>query len=153
LFSSDLIRKHSLLCKLLALKADDAGCDPESLLYEIYRTVADMKDSLGNDRLLLVNQWTDFYKKIPDETLGKIRKEVGMELIETTISEHIFNQGERKGKTEGKIEGRIEGISDQIATLESLYKQGILSKKKMEKMLIPLRQKLDELYGQMSKAT
>jgi len=154
--SSDLIRKHSLLCKLLALKADDDGTDPESLLHEIYRAVADMKDELSNDRLLLVNQWTDFYRKTSDETLRKIRKEAGMELIETTISEHIFNQGEKKGKTEGKregkIEGKIEGITEQIAILESLHKQGILSKKKKEQMLIPLRQKLEELYEQMPKA-
>jgi len=111
-----------------------------------------MKDELSNDRLLLVNQWTDFYKKTSDETLRKIRKEVGMELIETTISEHIRNQGKREGKIEGKLEGKIEGISEQIAILESLHKQGILSKKKKEQMLIPLRQKLDELYEQMPKA-
>jgi len=79
-----------------------------------------------------------------------------MELIETTISEHIRNQGKREGKIEGKIEGKregkIEGISEQIAILESLHKQGILSKKKKEQMLIPLRQKLDELCEQMPKA-
>jgi len=125
-------------------------------LHEIYRAVAAMKDELSNDRLLLVNQWTDFYRKTSDETLQKIRKEVGMELIETTISEHIRNQGKREGKIEGKIEGKregkIEGISEQIAILESLHKQGILSKKKKEQMLIPLRQKLDELCEQMPKA-
>jgi len=103
-----------------------------------------------------------------------------MELIETTISEHIRNQGKlegkiegkiegkregkiegkregkiegkREGKREGKLEGKIEGISEQIAILESLHKQGILSKKKKEQMLIPLRQKLDELCEQMPKA-
>ncbi len=150
--SSDLILKHSLLCKLLALKADDDGTDPESLMYGIYRAVAQMKDELSNDRLLLVNQWTDFYGKTSDETLGKIRKETGMEIIETTISEHIRNQGKIEGEIEGEIRGEIRGITDQIATLESLHKQGILSKKKMEKMVIPLRQKLDALYEQMPKA-
>jgi len=97
--SSDMIRKHSLLCKLLALKADDTGTDPESLLHEIYRAVAQMKNGLDHDRLLLIHQWTDFYKKVPDETIGKIRKDVGMELIETTISEHVFNQGVNQGNT------------------------------------------------------
>ncbi len=154
--SSDLIRKHSLLCKLLALKADDAGADPESLIYEIYQAVADMKDQLDPDRLLLIHQWTDFYKKVPDETISRIRKEVNMDVIETTISEHIFNQGKYEGKIEGKIEGRTEGemngIRGQIALLENLYKQGVLSRKKMEKMLTPLRQKLDELSAQMPKA-
>ncbi len=117
----------------------------ESLLYEIYRTVAQMKDELGNDRLLLVNQWTDFYKKVPDETIDKIRKEIGMEFIETTISEHIFNQG----RYEGEIKGEIKG---EILLLEKLHQEGVLSKKKMEKMLIPLRQKLNELYEQLPEA-
>ena len=167
--SRNLIRKHSLLCKLLALKADDEGTDRESLIYEIYRTVARMKDELSNDRLLLVNQRTDFYKKVPDETIDKIRKEIGMEFIETTISEHIFNQGryegeikgkiegeikgQIKGKIEGKIKGKIEGqIEGQILLLEKLHQDGVLSKKKMEKMLIPLRQKLNELYEQVPEA-
>jgi hypothetical protein len=46
-------------------------------------------------------------------------------------------------------QGKIEGI---FAILESLHKQGILSKKKMEKMLLPLRHKLNELYEHMPKA-
>jgi len=108
-----------------------------------------MKDELSNDRLLLVNQRTDFYKKVPDETIDKIRKEIGMEFIETTISEHIFNQGRYEGEIRGKIEGQIEG---QILLLEKLHQDGVLSKKKMEKMLIPLRQKLNELYEQVPEA-
>ncbi len=103
-----------------------------------------MKDELTPDKLLLVKQWIDCYKKVSDETLTKIRKETGMEVIETTISEHIRNQG--------KIEGKIEGIRGQIALLESLHKQGVLSKKKMEKMIFPLRQKLNELSEQMPEA-
>jgi len=38
--SGDLIKKHSLLCRLLALKADDEGSDPEKLIYEIYQAAA-----------------------------------------------------------------------------------------------------------------
>jgi len=59
-----------------------------------------------------------------------------MELVETTISEHIFNQG--------KAEGIIEG---QIAVLESLYRQGILSEEQMKYMAASLREKLTELTG------
>jgi len=153
--SSDLIRKHSLLCKLLALKADDTGTDPESLLHEIYQAVAQMKNGLDHDRLLLIHQWTDFYKKVPDETIGKIRKEVGMEVIETTISEHVFNQGVLhgilQGKAEGEIRGEIRGIREQIANLESLHQQGVLSKQQTELRIIPLRQKLNELTEQLAK--
>ncbi|NJO14816.1 MAG: hypothetical protein HC877_03435 [Thioploca sp.] len=57
-----------------------------------------------------------------------------MELVETTISEHIYNQG--------KAEGILEG---QLATLEILYQQGILSAEQMNSMSAPLRQKLNEL--------
>jgi len=39
--SGDLITKHSLLCKLLALKADDRESDPEELTREIYRAASD----------------------------------------------------------------------------------------------------------------
>jgi len=165
--SSDMIRKHSLLCKLLALKADDTGTDPEFLLHEIYQAVAQMKNGLDHDRLLLIHQWTDFYKKVPDETIGKIRKEVGMEVIETTISEHVFNQGvlhgimrgkaegktegKAEGKAEGEIRGKIESIREQIANLENLHNQGILSKQQTDMMLIPLRQKLNDLTEQLAK--
>jgi len=34
--SADLIKKHSLMCKLLALKADDRDTDHQILVYEIY---------------------------------------------------------------------------------------------------------------------
>jgi hypothetical protein len=143
--SSGLINKHSLLCRLLALKANDDGCDPEKLVYEIYHAAACMKDHLTADQLLLINQWVAFYKKIPEPVLEEIKKEVGMELVETTISEHIFNQGKAEGKIEGKIEGKAEGIIEgQLAVLESLYRQGILSEEQMKQMIAPLRQQLDE---------
>ncbi|QTA82241.1 Uncharacterized protein dnl_46140 [Desulfonema limicola] len=39
------------MCKLLALKANDKGSDPEKLIYEIYLAAADMKESLTNEQL------------------------------------------------------------------------------------------------------
>jgi len=116
--SIDLIQKHSLLCKLLALKADDRGADHEELVYEIYRAASEMKDGLTNEQMLLLDQWVSFYKKIPDKTLDRIKKEVNMEFIETTITEHIFNQGMLRGKAEGKAEGRRD-------TAANLMKLGI----------------------------
>ena len=65
-----------------------------------------------------------------------------MEFIETTISEHIYNQGKAEGKVEGKAEGILEG---QLAVLEILYQQGILSTEQMNAMSAPLRQKLNDL--------
>jgi len=75
---------------LLALKADDEGTDPEKLIYEIYQATARMKAHLTADHLLLINQLVEFYKKVPEQTLEKIKKEVSMELVETTIS-NIFS--------------------------------------------------------------
>jgi len=112
--SSDLIRKHSLMCRLLALKADDRGTDPEELVCEIYRAAAGMKDRLTNGQLLLLDQWVAFYKKISDRTLDRIKKEADMEFVETTISEHIFNQGILRGKAEGKAEGRKEAAANLL---------------------------------------
>ena len=50
--SRDLIQKHSLMCKLLALKANDEGTDPKQLIYEIYQATAQMKTQLTTDQLL-----------------------------------------------------------------------------------------------------
>jgi hypothetical protein len=76
--SRDLIGKHSLMCKLLALKADDSGTDPEELIREIYKAVAGMRERLTNEQLLLVEQWVDAYKKVPDQTTDRIKKEADM---------------------------------------------------------------------------
>jgi len=138
--SDDLIKKHSLLCRLLALKANDEGSDPGKLVYEIYSAAARMKDHLTADQMLLINQWVAFYKKITEPAFEKIKKEVRMELVETTISEHIFNQGKAEGIIEGELKGELKG---QLAVLESLYRQGILSEEQMKYMTAPLRQQLD----------
>ncbi|MCP4345424.1 MAG: hypothetical protein GY795_07850 [Desulfobacterales bacterium] len=106
--SSDLIRKHSLLCKLLSLKADDRTADPEDLIREIYRAAAEMRNELTNEQLLLLNQWVSFYRKIPDEKLNRIKKEADMDAVETTITEHIFNQGVIKGEAKGEAKNRKE---------------------------------------------
>ncbi len=65
-----------------------------------------------------------------------------MELVETTISEHIFDLGKVEGKVEGKAEGIIEG---QLSVLENLFRQGVLSEEQMKYMTAPLRQELKEL--------
>jgi len=140
--SRDLLNKHSLLCKLLALKANDEGMAPETLVYEIYQAVAQMKDQLTADQLLLVKQWVDFYKKVPEPVLQKIKQEVNMEFVETTISEHVYNQGKVEGKAEGKAEGLLEG---QLVVLENLHQLGILSGGQKDSMVAPLQQKLKDL--------
>ena len=80
-------------------------------------------------------QWVQAYKKVPDESVEKIKQEVNMSFSATTITEHYVNVGWNKGKIEGKIEGEIEG---KIETLEELYRFSLLSKKQMKKMIEPL---------------
>ncbi len=79
--SGDLIKKHSMLCKLLALKANDKGTDPEKLVYEIYRAASELKNKLTNEQLLLIEQWVSSYKKVSDQKFENIKKEVKMGYI------------------------------------------------------------------------
>jgi hypothetical protein len=67
--SSDLIKKHSLLCKLLALKANDKGTDPEQLVYDIYQAVAKMREQLTADQLLIDTTMGRLLQKNPSTNL------------------------------------------------------------------------------------
>jgi len=148
--SNDLIKKQSLLCKLLALKANDKGTDPEVLIRDIYQAVSKLKDQLTNDQLLLIEQFVSYYKKISNQTFEKIKEEANMSMIATTITEHYKNEGIIKGKIEGKIEGINEGIikgkvEGEISLLEKLFQQAVLTKEQFEQMIAPLRKKYDEI--------
>ncbi|KPA13758.1 hypothetical protein MHK_006033 [Candidatus Magnetomorum sp. HK-1] len=136
--SNDLIQKQSLLCMLLALKANDKGLDRESLIRDIYQKAAKMKQQLTNDQLLLIEQFVDFYKKIPQETFEIIKKEVDMSTLATTISEHIWNDANKKGEKKGEVKGKIN-------LLETLFQQAVLTKEQFEQLITPLRKKYQEL--------
>ena len=124
--SGELIQKHSLMCKLLALKANDRKTNPEELVYEIYRAAAAMKNKLTNEQLLLIDQWVSFYNKVSEPGLEKIKKEIKMDFIETTITEHVYNQGWIKGEIDGKADGEIEGeIKGRKNTAVNLLNMGI----------------------------
>jgi flagellar biosynthesis/type III secretory pathway protein FliH len=158
--SAELTQKHSLMCKLLALKADDREMDRETLVTEIYHAVERMGDVLDNDKKLLIEQWVNAYNDLPPESLEKIKKEVKMSFVATTISEHIRNQGRieginegmteglNKGKLEGKIEGKVEGkVEGQIQILENLYLVGIHNQDQNDRMVQPLRKQLQEIQS------
>jgi hypothetical protein len=106
--SSDLIKKKSLLCKLLALKADDSGIDREELLREIFNAASKMQGKLTDDKKLLIVQWAEQYGLVSKEKLEQIKKEAKMEYIASTITEHYKIQGLREGKLEGRREGKRE---------------------------------------------
>ena len=115
--SGDLIQKHSLMCKLLALKANDRKTNPDELVYEIYRAAAAMKNKLTNEQLLLIDQWVNFYNKVSEPGLDKIKKEIKMDFIETTITEHVYNQGWIKGEIKGEIKGKVDGRKETAVNL------------------------------------
>ncbi|MBF0230011.1 MAG: hypothetical protein HQK63_10585 [Desulfamplus sp.] len=135
--SADLIEKHSLMCKLLALKADDKNTDREKLVYEIYKTSDKMAEQMDNDKKLLVEQWVNAYNNIQPESIERIKKEVKMSFAATTISEHIWNEGELKGELKG-----------QIKILEELYQSAILTQEQFETMITPLKKQLQDIQSQ-----
>jgi hypothetical protein len=119
------------MCKLLALKADDRETDRGKLVAGIYNTAEQMGDALDNDKKLLIEQWVNAYNNLSPESLEKIKKEIKMNFVATTISEHIRN--------EGKIEGNVEG---QIQLLDNLFVSGVLNREQYEIMVQPLRNQL-----------
>ena len=146
--SSDLIKKQSLMCKLLSLKADDRGADSEALIYEIYKFAANTENELTNDQKLLTEQWVQAYKKVPEKSVEKIKQEVNMSFTATTITEHYLNEGRIEGEIKGEIKGKIKG---KIENIEELYRFDILSKEQMEKMIEPLKQQLQSLESSEKK--
>ncbi len=108
--SRDLVQKHSLMCKLLALKADDFDVSREDLVREIYQAAARMEDELSNEIKLLVEQWVQSYTQLPGDIVEKIKKEVKMSFVATTIKEHYINLGEARGEARGVIKGKIENL-------------------------------------------
>ena len=81
-----------------------------------------MKGELTNEQLLLIDQWVSFYKKVSEQRLDKIKKEIKMSFVEATITEHVYNQGWIKGEAEGKAKGEAEG---RKKTAINLLKMGI----------------------------
>jgi flagellar biosynthesis/type III secretory pathway protein FliH len=152
--SKDLIKKHSLMCKLLALKADDKGTDRKELIGAILKSIADMEYEMNDHIKLLVLQWIDFYSNVSPEILSNIKEEVDMFSTAATITEHYLNQGIARGEKKGIAKGRKRGIAEgekrgiikgKIENLASLYSQGILPKTKYNEMVNPLQRELGRI--------
>ena len=144
--SADLIKKHSLMCKLLALKADDTGIDRDQIIREIYQAAENMRDQLTNDHFLLIHQFVGFYKNISEKQYEKIRQEVHMTYYPPSISEYYRDkwetEGEKKGEKKGEIRGEIKG---EIKAFEKLYRQKVLTKNQYTRRVNPLKKKLAQL--------
>ena len=140
--SRDLMQTHSLLCTMLALKADDHGTDREELVRAIYQAAAEMQDALTDDHRLLLEQWVNAYGKIPEPGMTHIKKELGIEFIATTISEHIFHEGLLEGEARGKVEGKAEG---KVTMLDMFHQLGLISDEQYQLKMHPLHQQLAKL--------
>ena len=139
--SGDLIKKHSLMCKLLTLKADDRKTNPDELVYEIYRAAAAMKDELTNEQLLLIDQWVNFYKKVSEKRLDTIKKEISMSFVETTITEHVYNQGWIQGEVDGEAKGEAKAKKEMAINMlkmgidvETIWKASGLQKEEIKQL-------------------
>ncbi|KPA15674.1 hypothetical protein MHK_004120, partial [Candidatus Magnetomorum sp. HK-1] len=73
-----------------------------------------MKKSLSKDKLLLIEQFVSFYKKIPHKTFELIKKEVDMTGYAETISDYYIQEGEEKGKREGEIKATLSIIDNLL---------------------------------------
>jgi len=145
--SKELIQKKSLLCKLIALKADDKGISREDMIRDIYRTVHEMRDQLSDDKLLLIDQFVNYYKKVPQKTVAQIKKEVNMSYIASTITEHYINIGEQRGLIKGKLQNLTE-----------LYNKKIINHDTFIEMSTPIQEQLKKITKRprkknLSKAT
>jgi hypothetical protein len=124
--SSELIKKESMLCKLLALKANDKETDPESLVRDIYKTVGQIKDKLPREILLLIEQFVAFYKKISQEAFERIKKEANMTDYAETISEYYILEGEKRGEKRGEMKATLS-ILDNLIKSKAVDWQSIAS--------------------------
>ena len=79
---------------------------------------------------------------VPAETVTEIKEEVQMAYVATTISEHFINIGREIGRAEGEAIGTIQG---SIATLQSVYKQGIITKEYLDTNMAVLQKDLADL--------
>ena len=118
--SADLTQQHSLLLKILALKADDSDCDREQLTREIYRAAAEQKESLTNDQKLMIERFVVTYANLPETTVDKIKKEANMTFVASTITEHILHQGEliERARSQEQIKREVEGRKQAEAKAE-----------------------------------
>ena len=116
--STKLMRHRSLLLKLLALKADDRGCDREELIREIYRYVHEQENALTDRQKMLVEEVVQAYAALPPRKVQTIKEEAGVTFVASNIEEHYIHIGEERGKILGAIELVKEMLAEGSITRE-----------------------------------
>ena len=152
--SSDLIKKHSVLCKLLALKADDRSIDREELVREILQFVASKQEMFDDEKLLMLHQFLDCYGQIPEDRYETIKREAEMTFVATHITEYYEHLGEQRGEKIGEQRGeKREEILARKSMYQSLkedYLVGDLPEATWNKKRILLEKEIEELENQLS---
>ena len=143
--SAELIRKPSLLAKVLALKANDAGCDREQLVHEIFTNLKEHYATLTDEQKLSAMRCVKNYAGIPTKRVTAIRKEVGMVYTGSTITEHIRYEAEQIGEKRGEKRGEIRGIQGQIAMLQEFHDSGLIPTDIFKQRLELLQKQLGNL--------
>ena len=150
--SATLIQQRSLLLKLLALKANDAGCHRESLIREIYQAAAENAHLLTNEQKILIERFVSYYAALPEQAVTQIKKEVDMSFVATTLTEHLLNEGEKRGEKRGEARGEKRGeargekrgtIKGAMNNLQELHALGIVPKDIFQARMASLKQQLE----------
>ena len=154
--SASLMRQRSLLLKLLALKANDAGCCRETLVREIYQAAAENANNLTNEQKILIERFVSYYAALPEEAVDQIKKEVEMTFVATTLTEHLLHEGEKRGRKQGEERGRKQGeergrkqgeergtIKGAMNNLQELHDLGIVPNDLYQTRMASLKQQLE----------
>ncbi|MBF0450320.1 MAG: hypothetical protein HQK75_06435, partial [Candidatus Magnetomorum sp.] len=111
---------------------------------------------------LLIDQFVDFYKKVPEKTVSNIKKEVKMSFVATTITEYYINLGEERGERRGIELGEKRGekrgekkgiLKGKLKTLKDLYKKKIITPEIFLTMSEPLQEQLKQLTVPLKRKT
>ena len=140
--SAGLMRQRSLLLKLLALKANDAGCCRKTLVREIYQAAAENEHELTNEQRILIERFVSYYAALPEEAVDQIKKEVEMTFVATTLTEHLLHEGEKRGTIKGAMNN-----------LQELYNLGVVPEDIYQARMTSLKQQLEALEQEIRELT
>jgi len=90
----------------------------------------------------MLTQYLDLSKSVAYQEIWAEGKEEGQKIGKI--------EGKREGKREGRKEGKREGKAEQIQLLDMLLSQGKIDPNYHHKLVMPLKQQLDDLTDGMS---
>ena len=148
--SADLIRHRSLFCKLLALKANTAGCRRTDLLRAIFDQVAELGDRLDHNKTILIENFVKFYSNLSQKTIEKVRQEAKMAIVAPTILEQYQLIFKENGKKIGQKEGQLKTCRESLATYEAMLADGDITESAFKKLADPISQKIAILEAELA---